>query len=159
MVALAAAPGLLAGIYIFAASFFGLTLDQLGAKAVLMHFGIFALAIPLAVVDRWHARVLNPFRGKPLWALRSTQILFLIFVGLFVTFLVMSHVASPEVIKGDYVLNDHGRIVAHISERDYLSLKGWELRLFAAGWMLSYYAVIIQWWFPRQDEWTVAMPD
>jgi hypothetical protein len=49
--------------------------------------------------------------------------------------------------------------MGYISEKDYLFLKAWELRLFASGWMFFYYAVIVNWWFPRQDEWAVVMPD
>src|SRR5262249_4843988 len=120
--AVVAAPGLIAGVYIFIASFSGLTMDKLGAKAFLLHLGIFALFIPLVVVERWSKRV-DPFRGKPLWAIRSMQILFLLFVVVFFTFLALSHAASPEIINGEFVLNNHGKIVGHISERDYLFLK------------------------------------
>ena len=38
---IAAAPGFVAGTYIFIASFFGLTMDNLGMKAILLHLGIF----------------------------------------------------------------------------------------------------------------------
>ena len=158
LVAIAAAPGLIAGIYIFIASFFGLTVDKLGPKVFLLHLGIFALFIPLVGVERSSKRV-DPFRGKPRWVIRSIQILFLLFVVVFFTFLALSHAASPEIVNGEYVLNSHGRIVGHISERDYLLLKAWELRLFAAGWILAYFAIMAHWWFPRKDEWTVAMPD
>jgi hypothetical protein len=33
------------------------------------------------------------------------------------------------------------------------------LRLFASGWVVFYYALIMYWWFPRQDEWNVVMPE
>ncbi len=158
VIAIAAAPGFILGIYIFIASFYGLTLDKLGAKAFLLHLGIFALAIPLAVVEGWSKGV-NPFRGKPRWVVRSMQILFLLFVALFFVFLALSHAASPEIINGEYVLNSHGKIVGFISERDYLFLKGWELRFFASGWMVVYYALMMYWWFPRREPWTVVMPD
>ena len=159
VIAIAAAPGFVAGIYIFIASFFGLTMDKLGAKAFLLHLGIFALAIPLVIAERWSKSV-NPFGGKPRWVVRSIQILGLLCVALFFVFLALSHAASPEIINGEYVLNNHGKIVGYISERDYLFLKGWELRLFASGWMFAYYSLIMHWWFPRREEtpWTVVMP-
>jgi hypothetical protein len=47
IVAIAAVPGLIAGIYIFIARFFGLSMDKLGTKVLLLHLGIFALFIPL----------------------------------------------------------------------------------------------------------------
>ena len=158
VMAVVAAPGLIAGIYIFIASFFGLTMDKLGGKAFLLHLGLFALFIPLVIVERWPKGV-DPFRGKPRWVLRSMQILFLLFVVVFFTFLALSHAASPEIINGEYVLNSHGTMARHISERDYLFLKGWELRLFASGWILAYFATMMHWWFPRQEEWAVVMPD
>lgn len=158
LIAIAAAPGCIAGIYIFIASFFGLTMDKLGAKALLLHGGIFALGISLAFVERW-SRGVNPFRGKPRWAVRSVQIVFLVFLACFFSFFALSHAASPEIINGEYVLNSHGRIVGYISERDYRFLKGWELRLFASGWILAYYAMMVHWWFPQQDEWTMVMSD
>jgi hypothetical protein len=158
VMAIAAVPGLIAAICIFFASFFGLTMDKLGGKAFLLHLGIFALAIPLIAVERWSKGV-DPFRGKPRWVLRSMQILFFLFVVVFFSFLVLSHAASPAIIDGEYVLNSHGKIVGHISESNYLLLKGWELRLFASGWTLAYFAMMMHWWFPRKDEWTVVMPD
>ena len=158
VVAVAAAPGVVAGIYIFVASFFGLTMNQLGGWAFLLHAGIFALFIPLVFFERWSKGV-DPFRGKPRWVLHSMQMLFLLFVVVFVSFLVLSHAASPDIINGEYVLTSHGKIVGHISERDYLFLKGWELRMFASVWILAYSAIMMHWWFPRKDEWTVVMPD
>jgi hypothetical protein len=157
VMAIAAGPGLIAAICIFVASFFGLTLDKLDGKAFLLHLVIFALAIPLIAVERWSKGV-DPFRGKPRWALRTMQILFLLFVVAFFSFLALSHASSPAIIDGEYVLNSHGKIVGHISERDYLFLKGCELRLFASGWILAYFAIIMHWWFPRKDEWTMVMP-
>jgi hypothetical protein len=158
VMAMAAVVGLIAGVCIFVASFFGLTMDKLGGKAILMHVGIFALFIPLIVVERGSKGV-SPFLGKPRWVLRSMQILFLFFVAVFFAFLSLSHAASPKIVDGEYVLDNHGKIVGHLSEAGYLFLKAWELRLFAAGWMVAYFALMTQWWFPRRDEWTVVMPD
>jgi hypothetical protein len=52
ILAIAAALGLIASIYIFIASLYGLTLNKLGGRALLLHLGIFALAVPYAVVER-----------------------------------------------------------------------------------------------------------
>ena len=87
------------------------------------------------------------------------KILFLLFVVVFFSFLALSHAAMPDIINGQYVLNSHGKIVGEITERQYLFLKGWELRLFASGWILAYFTAMMDWWFPPQDEWTVIMPD
>ena len=84
-------------------------MDKLGAKAVLLHLGLFALGIPLAFTERWGKQV-NPFLGKPRWAVRTLQILALLSGVVFVTFLALSHAASPEIINGDYVLNSHEKL-------------------------------------------------
>jgi hypothetical protein len=67
-------------------------------------------------------------------------------------FLRLSHFASPQIHGGDYVLNDHGRIVAVLTKTEYLVLKGWELRSFASGWMLAYFFLTMYWWFPRNAQ-------
>jgi len=120
--AIAAAPGLAAGISIFVASFFGLTMDRLGLPAILLHLGVFALALPLAAIDR-PLKGSTMFEGKPRWAVRSIQILGLLFIVIFFTFLALSHTASPQIIDGQYVLKGHGAIPVPISEKDYLFLK------------------------------------
>ena len=156
VIAIAAVLGLLAGIYIFIASFLGMTMDRLGARAFLLHLGIFAIGIPLIFVEKWPKGV-DPFRGKPRWVLRSMQMPFLLFIVEFFAFLALSHAASPAIINGEYVLNSYGKIIGYLSERDYLFLKGWELRLFASGWTLVYFALMTHRWFPRQEPWTVVM--
>lgn len=149
----------IAGSLIFVASLFGLTMDSLGWKLILpLHLGIFVLYALLLLVER-PSKGLGFFRGRPLWVLRSTQIFFLFFVAVFFTFIASSHAASPEIVDGQYVLSDHGRIVRPISKGEYLHLKASELRFFASGWMVFYYPLALVWWFPRQDEWTVTMPD
>lgn len=158
VLAIVAALGSITGIYTFIASLFGLTMDKLGAKAVLLHLGLFALGIPLVFAERWGKGV-NPFLGKPRWVLRSLQILFFFFIVVFVIFLALGHAGSSEIINGEYALNSHGEVIRYISERDYLFLKGWELRFFAAGWIVMYYGLTMHWWFPRRDEWTVVMPE
>ena len=70
VVAIAAAPGFLAGTYIFIASFFGLTMDKLGARAVLLHLGIFGLFLPLVIGER-RSKGVDPFGGRPRWVVRS----------------------------------------------------------------------------------------
>src|SRR5215468_10709658 len=110
VIAIAAASGLLGGIYIFIASFFGMTMDRLGARAFLLHLGIFAIGIPLFFVEEWPKRV-DPFPGKPRWVLRSMQMLFLLFIVEFFAFLASSHATSPAIINGEYVLNSPEKII------------------------------------------------
>jgi len=45
-------------------------------------------------------------------------------VVVFVSFLLLSHAAMPDIKDGEYVLNSHGRITGYISEKDYFLAKG-----------------------------------
>ncbi len=133
-------------------------MDNLGARAFLLHLGIFVLFVPLIILERsklsgpsW-LKAQDPWAGKPTWAVRSIQAVGLLFFVIFFVFFFLSHAASPEIKDGDFVLNSHGDIVGYITEKDYRMLKAWELRLFASGWTCFYYAIAISWWFPRVEE-------
>ena len=164
LIALTAGLLCLASIYCFIASFFGLNLDRLGLKVVLLHGGIFALGLPLIAADKIRARAhrlspreLNPDR-KPAWLSQISIGLFLFFLVMFLSFLLLSHAATPDIKDGEHVLNSHGRIIGYISEKDYFRLKAWELRFFASGWLCLYFRLMIDWWFPKYLEtpWSVA---
>lgn len=86
--------------------------------------------------------------GKPSWALPAIKLLGLLFLLHFVIFLVASRASSPEMMNGQFVLSDHGSIRQVISERQYLRLKGDELRMFATGWISFYIVTALYWWFP-----------
>jgi len=147
----------------FIASFFGLNLNRLGLKVLLLHAGIFGLGLPLIAAEKIRARAhrltpreLNPGR-KPPWLNHISVGLFLLFLVMFFSFLLVSHAATPDIKDGEYVLNSHGRIIGYISEKDYFWLKAWELRFFASGWLCLYFRLMIDWWFPTYLEtpWTV----
>src|ERR1700730_10253939 len=137
--AIAAALGFIVSIYIFIASLYGLTLDKLGGRALLLHLGIFALAVPYAVVERTKTNGQHfsygvaPYEGKPIWVKRSMGIFFAFFITFFLIFLIEGHAASPDVIDGDYALNHHMPILLHLSANEYFQMKASELRLFASG--------------------------
>ena len=81
--------------------------------------------------------------------LSGIKLSFVLFVIVFVAFLVLSRMASPEIQNGQYVLSNHGEIVRELSEQQYLHLKEWELRMFASGWMCFYLPLTAYWWFRR----------
>ena len=86
--AIAAALGLIASVYVFIASLYGLTLNKLGGR-VLLHLGIFALAVPYIVVERMKtdgqqfSYGLAPYDGRPIWVNRSMGIFFAFFITFF----------------------------------------------------------------------------
>lgn len=88
----------------------------------------------------------------PKWVVPTIKLLGAFFALHFFLFLVESHAAAPKVKDGEYVLDNHGQIVKVLSEREYLDLKGAELRLFATGWIFFYFVPAAYWWFPRNRE-------
>jgi hypothetical protein len=153
--ALIAASALAASLTVYALSFVGTTMDGMFRWAMLLHAGVFALVLPMYAVE--YSAIKNSkylwdriLRGLPKWAIRAIQIGGLFFAAHFILFLVQSHAASPEIINGEYVLNNHGHIVKELTESQYRWLKGSELRLFATGWMSFYLALALYWWFPRR---------
>ena len=150
-----AAAGLAASAVVYFATFAGLTLN--GANflfAFALHVGVFALFAPMCWVEREaikdHEFFMKGFAaGKPTWAVPTVQFLGAFAVANFVLFLILSRASSPEILHGQFVLNNHGTITKVLTESEYSRLKADELRLFASGWVFFYSAGAIYWWFPR----------
>ena len=129
----------------------------------LVHAGTFVFALPLIFLDKFKGKPHRFSRSelatssKPKWVRTTQMILFVLFLIFFAAFLVMGHGAAPDIKDGDYVLNSHGTIVGYISEKEYRLLKASEMRLFASGWLLVYFSLMVGWWFPKKTDtpWTV----
>jgi hypothetical protein len=138
--------------------------EQTWRQGILLHLGIFALAVPYIVVERMKANGqqfsyggVAPYEGRPIWVKRSMGIVFAFFITFFLIFLIQGHAASREIIDGEYVLNNHGTIVRYLSANEYFQMKASELCLFASGWMANY-GLMMYWWFPRpiaETPWTL----
>jgi hypothetical protein len=155
--ATAAALGLAASVVAYIGSYFGTTMDTLFRWAVVLHIGVFALLLPMYAIEYSALKDRTFFwkrfaQGLPNWVVPGIKLLGLFFAIHFVLFLVQSHAASPEVKNGEYVLNNHGKIVKVLTQPEYLKLKGAELRLFATGWMFFYFVPTMYWWFPRNRQ-------
>ena len=152
--AIVGAFGLLASSSAFIGSFLGLTLDKLGKWILVLHGGVFLLALPMVAIE-YPAKQANTLFwkdfecGKPRWIRLAIIATFILFAVIFILFALLNHVSSPEIQDGQYVLNNHGNIIRVLSEREYLRLKGWELRTFAAGWICFYVMITAYWWYPR----------
>lgn len=149
--------GLFASIVIYTASYRGTTMDSIAKWAIGLHVGVFVLLLPMYAVEYSKVKQRTFFwkgfaRGMPKWVVPGIKLLGLFFVVHFVLFLTQSHASAPEIKDGQYVLNDHGRTVKPLTQSEYYTLKGAELRLFATGWMFFYFVPAAYWWFPRTEE-------
>lgn len=145
---------LVTSLSIYAMSFFGITMEQLGILPFVLHVGIFALMVPMGIIE-YPASQERSFYwkgfsvGKPDWVPRVISGLGIFFIVQFALFLFMSHGAAPRIVAGTSVLDDHGHIVKVLTESQYRRLKGYELRPFAALWIFAYSISVLYWWFPR----------
>jgi hypothetical protein len=156
LLALVAGCGFVASFVIYIGSYVGTTMDNLARWPVVLHIGVFFLLVPMFAVEHSALRERTFWKsfaqGLPKWVAPGIKLLGLFCIIHFVLFLVQSHAASPQIKDGQYVLNDHGRIVTVLTEPEYLRLKGAELRLFATGWMFFYFVSTMYWWFPRNHQ-------
>lgn len=153
-VAVLAACGVAASVAAYVGSYGGMTFDGLPVWAIVMHVGIFVLWIPMCLAEYASLRDRSFFwkafsRGKPKWVVPTIQLIGLLFAAHFILFLIESHAATPQINAGQYVLDNHGQILKVITQREYLHLKGAELRIFASGWMCFYFVSLTYWWFPK----------
>ena len=146
--------GLALSVVAYIGSFIGTTMDGIFRWAIVLHVGIFVLLLPMYGVEYTALKNRSFFwkgfaQAMPRWVVPCVKVLGVFFFVHFVLFLVQSHAAAPEIKNGEYVLNDHGRLVKILTQGEYLGLKGAELRLFATAWMFFYFVPAMYWWFPR----------
>ena len=159
--AIVSGSGLFASIVIYIASYGGATMDAIFRWAIVLHIGIFVLLLPIYAVEYSTVRQRTFFskgfaRGMPRWVVPSTKLLALFFAVHFVLFLAQSHGSAPEIKNGEYVLNDHGKIVKTLTQSEFYKLKGAELRLFATEWMFFYLVPTVYCWFTRTEQETIG---
>jgi hypothetical protein len=156
-IAVLAAFGLAAGVSVYVGSYMGLTMEAVSRWAIVLHVGVFILFIPMclqnynSLSDRsffWS----NFSKGRPKWVVPTIKWIGLFFFIHLLLFFVESRASAPQIKDGQYVLDDHGQIKQVLNQREYLHLKGAELRLFAAGWMSFYVVLLFYWWLPRFPE-------
>jgi len=157
ILAVLAACGLIAGVFAYLGSYVGTTMDSLFRWAIILHIGIFILLLPMYALDYEAVKGRTFFwkgfsQGMPKWIVPTITLLGVFFGIHFFLFLIQSHAASPEIKNGEYVLNNHANIVKVLTQREYFSLQGAELRLFATGWIFFYFVLATYWWFPRNRE-------
>jgi hypothetical protein len=149
--------GLAASASAYVGSFFGATMNGLSEWAVVLHVGVFLLLLPMFAVESSSIKDRTFFWagfgiGTPKWVVGGIKLLGLLFAFHFVLFFFQSHAASPDIKDGEFVLNSHDHIVKVLTQAEYLTLKGAELRLDAMGWMFFYFVLTMYWWFPKRQQ-------
>jgi hypothetical protein len=153
ILAIISACGFATAVVVYIRSFTGTTMNTIFRWAIFLHIGIFLLLLPMYAIEypsiksRMFWKAFS--QGLPKRAVRSIQLLMFFFIFHFLFFLVQSHASAPEIKNGEYILDDHGKTVRVLTESEYRSLKGSELRLFATGWMAFYSVPTMYWGFRR----------
>jgi hypothetical protein len=146
--------GLAASMVVYVGSFKGLTLNGMGSWMFVLHVGIFVLLIPMYAIEYPGIRNRTFFRDgfrldKPVWVCYMVHFFGAFFIIHFILFFLVSHGAAPKIVDGKFALDNHGQITKWLTEAEFLSLKGYELRIFATGWTSFYSFAATYWWFPR----------
>jgi len=98
-------------------------------------------------------------RGMPSWVAPCSWVLSLITVVHLVWFIVQSWPGAPAIVDGQYVLDDHGRILKVLTQAEYLTLSGAALRAFATMMISFYFVPMMYWWFRQSNQQDFSAPD
>jgi hypothetical protein len=154
--ALMAACGAAASVFVYIESCCGVKCDQIPRWLLLLGVGALAVQLPIPVME--HASLVNRrffwgefSRGMPSWVVPCIKLFWLVALAHFVYFLLQSHAAVPIIEDGQYILSNRGRIVKVLTHPEYLALKALEARLFAALTFVGYLMPFMYWWFPKQE--------
>jgi len=131
----AALVGLILSLAVHVAVSFGIDVYSRFPLVWALHFVAIALFGSFVVFGGYRLRLDEVTSHVPPWA-----VLVVILTGTYVLVntvacAVLSGEGNANVRKGEYVLASHGRVLAHISERDYHLHRVIELRLFSGLWL------------------------
>lgn len=120
-----------------------------------LHIGMFLVWIPFVLLNRTGKTV----SVAPIWA---QVIVALVFAYAMLNLLLSDSLGGrggPDIVSGQYVLTSHGRVLAHVTETEYLMYRARELRTFSAVWMMFYVlpGVYPFFWHERSSIFPVGM--
>lgn len=137
-----AAIGLTLSLVVHSASLFGVDVMSLAPYVWALHIGVFIVFAPaiMSARKRFGARpaLADLRRAFPGWV----QVLAAVFIvyaaiNFYVSFTSMD--GTPAINAGQYVLENHGRIVRPLSLAEYTSLRAQVIRGFSGYWMVFYF--------------------
>jgi hypothetical protein len=134
-----AVAGLVASVIAHVSTFLGVDPQEVFPPVWLLHFGIFAVGIPLAILQK-RDNVGRSFTAlfSPKWMRTGLQVLFV-----YTVFNFFSNMQSGQARSGShgYQIVSHGRVVQQLDEAGYHRARAREVRVFSGHWMLFYGAM------------------
>ena len=143
--------GLFASFCVYCMSFYGNLADVLFPLFALFLFGALALTLPIYV--REYPTIGGPLffwkfaHRMPNWVRRCEFVLVVIATAHFIWFAAHSGFGVPEVVNGQYVIDDHGRIAKVLTQGEYFALRGAALRMSMTITAVLYFLPSTYWWF------------
>ena len=84
----------------------------------------------------------------PRWVIRCNYLLMAIVIVHFAWYFFLGGIGMPTIKDGQYILNNHGRIVRVLTKGEYILLNEVQLRIFATLMISSYFMFMMYWYFP-----------
>jgi hypothetical protein len=107
-----------------------------------LHIGIFVVFIPFVLMSRGtlgaKPRWTDIRQQFPGWAIALALCVWIYVIVNFVLFILFGGGGSPNVINGEYVLSNHGRVLSHLTETAYRRHVTNEVRGFSGHWLIFY---------------------
>jgi hypothetical protein len=135
--------GLVLSLIVHVAAVRGADVGSAHPQVWSLHVGIFVVFLPFVLASR------TVFGKKRTWAqMKVTYPRWLIGAGIVLMVYVMANFAlgmwaldggSPEIRDGQYVLQQHGRLLRVLSSDEYRAYKAWEVRMFSGHWLIFYF--------------------
>jgi len=147
--------GIAATILAYITSFFGGWIDISLLWVAPLGFGALALGMPIRFIEpssKFPSYFWTEFtQGMPKWVFPFLILVWLTTAAHFAWFSFHVGFGVPEIKDGQYVLDNHTEVLKVLTQSEYLSLKGAQVRMIATV-MISMYAVPTIYWYFRRPE-------
>ena len=140
--------GLCLSVAVHVATFCGIDPQQVFPAVWMLHVGIFAIWFPAILFTNRRIGSL-PRREQGAARMRGTPRMMRAVLGplfaytafnFFFTIFVLQGGHSPTIRDSTFALQDSGRIVRALTEREYHRYRAYEVRTFSGPWILFYFA-------------------
>ena len=116
-----------------------------------LHFVAIALLVSFLLSGGYHLKLDEVTAKVPTWAVLVVAVTGVYALVNTAVCAALSGEGNANVLQGQYVLTSHGRVLAHISERDYHFHRATELRLFSGIWLAACLVAAVYFLLWRED--------